>query len=180
MKKTLMVALAFVLVIAMSVAGTFAYLTAQTNDVVNTFTVGKVDIDLTETTGETYKMIPGEKIDKNPKVTVKAGSEDSWVFVKIVESENLGTFIDYSVAEGWTALENVSGVYYREVSASEQSQTFSVIAGDKVAVKTTVTVEDMTGAENNQPTLTFTAYAIQKAGFETAATAWAELQTKQP
>lgn len=174
-KKTLAVALAFVLVIAMSVAGTLAYLTDTTDAVVNTFTVGKVDINLAESDNLDLKMIPGKEITKDPKVTVIAGSEDSWVFVKIDESENLDTFITYSVADGWTALENVSGVYYREVSASDKNQDFSVIAGDKVTVKATVTVADMTGAENNQPTLTFTAYAIQQAGFETAVKAWAEV-----
>ena len=176
MKKTLMVALAFVLVIAMSVAGTFAYLTAKTDAVVNTFTVGKVDIDLTETKDLDLKMIPGKTITKDPKVTVIAGSEDSWVFVKINASENLGTYIDYTVDTSvWTALDNVEGVYWCKVTNVTADQALKVLANDEVTVKN-VTSEQMAAATGeNAPTLTFTAYAIQQAGFETAAAAWAEV-----
>lgn len=167
-KKTLAVALAFVLVIAMSVAGTFAYLTAKTEAVVNTFTVGKVDIDLTETTGETYKMIPGVDITKDPTVTVKTGSEASWVFVKIEKSADFDNFMTFAVADGWTELEN--GVYYRAVEAVVKDDvTFSVIKDNTVNVKKDVVFT----AE--QPTLTFTAYAIQQAGFDSVAAAWAEV-----
>lgn len=168
MKKTLMIALAFVLVIAMSVAGTLAYLTDKTEAVTNTFTVGKVDIDLKETTGETYKMIPGENIKKDPTVTVKTGSEASWVFVKIEKSADFDNFMTFDVADGWTELEN--GVYYRTVDAvATEPVTFSVIKDDTVTVKSDVVFTE------EQPTLTFTAYAIQQAGFETAAAAWAEV-----
>lgn len=167
-KKTLAVALAFVLVIAMSVAGTFAYLTDKTETVTNTFTVGKVDIDLTEKTGDTYKMIPGEDIEKDPTVTVKAGSEASWVFVKIEKSADFDAFMTFAVADGWTELEN--GVYYRAVDAvAKDDVTFSVINDNTVTVKSDVVFTE------GQPTLTFTAYAIQAAGFDSAAAAWAEV-----
>ena len=73
MKKKLTTVLAIVLVVALSVAGTYAYLTAKTAQVVNTFTVGNVNIDLTEKTTD-YKMVPGTTINKDPKVTVKADS----------------------------------------------------------------------------------------------------------
>ena len=51
MKKKLTTVLAIVLVVALSVAGTYAYLTSKTATITNTFTVGNVKIDLTETTG---------------------------------------------------------------------------------------------------------------------------------
>lgn len=102
MKKTLTVLLALVLVIAMSVAGTMAYLTS-TDSVTNTFTVGKVAITLDELdtdndsnksdnvqVGETvrdkanaYNLIPGHVYTKDPTVHVDPASEDSWVFVKV-------------------------------------------------------------------------------------------------
>ena len=75
MKKKLTTVLAIVLVVALSVAGTYAYLTDKTATIKNTFTVGNVNIDLTEGTGEFYKMVPGTTIEKNPKVTVEADSE---------------------------------------------------------------------------------------------------------
>ena len=101
---------ALVLVVALaSVGGTIAWLTAQTEAVTNTFTVGNINIELAETTGETYKMVPGNTIAKNPTVTVKANSEACWLFVKIEESTNLTNFISYTVDSGWTKLQD--GVY---------------------------------------------------------------------
>ena len=93
MKKKLMTVLALVLVIAMSVAGTYAYLTSQ-DTVTNTFTVGNVQIKLDEAKANAdgtlvqgadrvkaneYKLLPGHKYAKDPTVTVLKGSENSYV-----------------------------------------------------------------------------------------------------
>ena len=169
---------ALVLVVALvSVGGTIAWLTAETAPVTNTFTVGDINIELAETTTN-YKMVPGNTIAKDPKVTVKAGSEACWLFVKVVESNTLGTYIDYDMASGWTALSGVDGVYYREVAASAADQTFSVLADNKVTVYDTVTKAQMDAlkvAGATQPTLTFTAYACQKDNVADAAAAWAKI-----
>lgn len=170
-----LLALSLVLVTMMvTVGGTIAWLTANTTPVVNTFTPSNIDITLAETK-EDFKMVPGSTIAKDPKVTVVAGSENCWLFVKIDESTVLDTYISYTVASGWTPLTGVDGVYYREASAGD---TFSVLAGDTVTVNNTVTKElmdalEVTGA--TQPTLTFTAYAVQKENVGTAAEAWAKL-----
>lgn len=171
-KKTLALVLALTLLVAGVVGGTLAWLTDRTAEVKNTFTVGDINIGLTETTRD-YKMVPGNKLDKDPTVTVKANSEACWLFVKVTESENLDTFITYAIAEGWTELQD--GVYYREVPASNADQTFSVLKGDAVTVKDTVTKEMLTADGFTNPTLTFKAYAIQKDHFTTAAAAWAEV-----
>ena len=86
MKKKLTTVLAIVLVVALSVAGTYAYLTDKTATIKNTFTVGNVNITLTETWNtdtdgngkpDAWKMqlIPGTSAKKDPTVTVKANSE---------------------------------------------------------------------------------------------------------
>lgn len=173
-KKTLALVLALTLLVAGVVGGTLAWLTDRTAEVKNTFTVGDINIGLTETTTD-YKMVPGNTIAKDPTVTVKANSEACWLFVQVTESENLDTFITYAIAEGWTALPGVDGVYYREVPASNADQTFSVLKGDAVTVKDTVTKEMLTADGFTNPTLTFKAYAIQKDHFTTAAAAWAEV-----
>lgn len=173
-KKTLALVLALTLLVAGVVGGTLAWLTDRTAEVKNTFTVGDINIDLTETNRD-YKMVPGNKLDKDPTVTVKANSEACWLFVKVTESENLDTFITYAIAEGWTALSDVDGVYYREVPASAADQTFSVLAGDAVTVKSDVTRTMLETAKTDAPTLTFQAYAIQKDHFATADAAWAEV-----
>ena len=179
MKKKLMTVLALVLVITMSVAGTVAYLTHITDPITNTFTVGNIDISLAETTAD-YKMVPGCNIAKDPKVTVEANSEDCWLFVKIDESENLDSFISYAVANDWTQGDGTnipSNVWYRPVEASTADQTFSVLAGDKVTVNNNVTKTMMDGLKVDgaiQPTLTFTACAVQADGFATASAAYAK------
>ena len=173
-KKTLALVLALTLLVAGIVGGTLAWLTDQTAEVKNTFTVGDINIDLTETTTD-YKMVPGNTIAKDPTVTVKANSEACWLFVKVTESANLDDFITYAIAEGWAALPGVDGVYYREVPASSADQTFSVLAGDAVTVKSDVTRAMLETAKTDAPTLTFKAYAIQKDHFATADAAWAEV-----
>lgn len=176
MKKKLTTVLAIVLVVALSVAGTYAYLTDKTAQVVNTFTVGNVDIKLAETTGNSYKMVPGTPIHKDPKVTVEADSEACWLFVKVEKSANFDDFMTYDMANGWTKLEE--GVFYRQVAASAADQDFAVLTNDTVTVKPDVTKDMMDAIENGtaaNPTLTFTAYACQTAGIDTAAKAWAEV-----
>ena len=90
--KALLLTLCAVLLVAASVLGTMAYLTS-TDTVTNTFTVGKVEITLDETdvtnpTGprvkaNSYKLMPGTTYTKDPTVTVKAGSEESYVRMKV-------------------------------------------------------------------------------------------------
>lgn len=173
-KKTLALVLALTLLVAGVVGVTLAWLTDQTAEVKNTFTVGDINIGLTETTAD-YKMVPGNTIAKDPTVTVKANSEACWLFVQVTESTDLKDFITYAIAEGWTALPGVDGVYYREVPASAADQTFSVLAGDAVTVKSDVTRTMLETAKADAPTLTFQAYAIQRDHFATADAAWAEV-----
>ncbi|MDD5919417.1 MAG: SipW-dependent-type signal peptide-containing protein [bacterium] len=184
-KKTFVLLLALVLIAGAAVGGTLAWLTDTTDAVQNTFTTSDIDITLAETT-TAYKMVPGYTIAKDPKVTVKAGSEKCYLFVKIEKSSNFDDYMTYTVATGWTQLKDASnndvpGVYYRIVETTEMGTPYSVLAGDIVTVKDTVTKADMNGlTENTYPTLTFTAYASQfmKNNTEsfTAADAWTNVQ----
>lgn len=173
--KAFAAVLALVLVLGCALGGTVAWLVAKSDPVVNTFTYGDINIALTETTGADYKILPGVDIEKDPKVTVKADSEACWLFVKV---EEVGTFVadkvTYSVADGWTALDGQPGVYYREVGAVTADTDFNVLKDNVVKVSDTLTkkdIEDIT----TQPTLTFTAYAVQKDGIADAATAWSKI-----
>ena len=106
-KKIIALVLAFVLVISITVVATVAFLTDKTTVAKNTFTLGKVDIVLTEyvvdetgakdttktrtETGNTttydgtygYRLMPGVAVDKDPMVTVIKGSEDCYVRMKV-------------------------------------------------------------------------------------------------
>ena len=179
--RRIMLTMCLLLIVCLaSVGGTFAWLTAETPAVKNTFTASKVRIELTEEKpeGRTAKMVPGDTIEKDPTVKVFADSEACWVFVKIEKSTDkaFDDYMTFEIAGGWTALSGESGVYYREVADTDADQVFSVLKGDKVSVKDDVTntmMEELTGT--NRPTLSFTAYAIQKEGFGTASAAWAEV-----
>lgn len=175
MKKKVLSIVAVVLVLCCAIGGTLAWLTDKTAFVKNTFTVGDINIELTETTTN-YKMVPGNTISKDPKVTVKANSEACWLFVKVEKSANFDSFMTYDMADGWTELPSVTGVYYREVAATTAATDFSVLKGDSVSVKDTVTKADLNAlTQNTFPTLTFTAYAVQKDNVADAATAWSKL-----
>ena len=165
--------LALVLVIGCVAGGTVAWLVATSDTVTNTFTYGNIDIALAETTGTNYKVIPGTVIEKDPKVTVKAGSEACWLFVKVEET---GTFVadkvTYAIDNGWTPLEGEKGVYYREVAAVTADTDFSVLEGNKITVKDTLTKGDIKDIAATNPTLKITAYAVQQENIADAATAW--------
>ena len=176
--------LALVLVIGCVAGGTVAWLVATSDTVTNTFTYGNIDITLTETTGTSYKIIPGTDITKNPKVTVQAGSEACWLFVKVEEVGAISTIttdpVHYAIDTGWTQLKDkdgkdVSGVYYRQVGAVDNDTAFNVLKDNKIIVSGELTKETINGYAVQQPKLTFTAYAVQKENIDTAADAWAKV-----
>lgn len=170
-KAIVVLSLMMVLVLA-AVGGTVAWLTDSTDAVTNTFTVGDIDITLTETTGSSYHIVPGQDINKDPKVTVTAGSEKCYVFVKIDEAnwptptlENNTRKVNYTVDSAWKAVSGVSGVWYQTVDASSATtdQVLPVLAGNKVYVSGELTKTEV-GNITTDPTLTFTAYACQYLG----------------
>lgn len=184
--RALVALLAVVLVIGCVAGGTFAWLTQTTQEVTNTFTYGNINITLTETPRD-YKIIPGATIDKDPKVTVLANSEDCYLFVKVEKGANWPSYLHYSIADGWTQGKGTDGiptnVYYREVSNSTSAQEFYVLAGTTGHANGIVTVDttldkatvDQAIKDGFRPTLTFTAYAVQKDGSASAAEAWAKI-----
>ena len=182
-KKGLALLLALMLVIGAAVGGTVAWLTAKTDAVVNTFTTSDISIKLEETTTD-YKMVPGYAISKDPKVTVLAGSEKCYLFVKLEKSANFDDFLKFTMADGWTQGDGTNipeNVYYREVEAVTAVTSYYVLQGSTEYPNGVVTVsEELTKAEvnsitaENQPKLTFTAYAVQKDGIADAGTAWAK------
>lgn len=86
-KKLAMAVAACALVGAMSLAGTMAYL-SDSEGATNTFTVGKVQVDLTEPnypgndSESTKNLVPNQEISKDPKVT-NTGTNDAIVFATV-------------------------------------------------------------------------------------------------
>ena len=107
-RKVLVLALCAVLLVSATIMGTMAYLTSS-DEVVNTFTVGNVQIKLDEAKANadgslvpnadrvkanSYKLLPGHTYNKDPMVTVLNGSESSYVkmtvtFTKAAELDTI-------------------------------------------------------------------------------------------
>ena len=192
-KKTFVLLLALVLIAGAAVGGTLAWLTAKSDAVVNTFTTSDITVKLKETTGTSYKMVPGCELEKNPKAWVVAGSEDCYLFVKLDWANNTYTsgettknYLDWAIAEGWTLVPGETNVYYRIVTSTQMSSddggtnAYPVLAGNTVTVSGEITKEQMNAfTEDNLPKLTITAYATQyMSGNEThfePADAWAKV-----
>lgn len=100
-KKALLMVLCAVVLVLVSVMGTMAYLTS-TDEVVNTFTVGNVQIKLDEAAANadgslientarvkanSYKLLPGHTYNKDPMVTVLKGSESSYIKMTVTFSK---------------------------------------------------------------------------------------------
>ena len=191
MKKKIFIIVVSILSICSFLIGTsVAWLSSKTDEVVNTFTYGDINIKIEETdTGDndnneftnSYKMLPGNKITKDPKITVLANSEDSYLFIEIKESENFKNFMKYELVEGWTLVEGTENVYVREVTKSDKDQEFFVLKDNTVTVLESVTkamLNDLDkDGQTNYPTLSFTAYAVQRdskiEAIDTAVEAWA-------
>lgn len=190
--RGLVLVLALALIVGVAGGATFAWLTAKTDPVTNTFTYGDISITLAESTGSDYKIIPGVDIEKDPLVTVKAGSEACWLFVKVdeenwptltyVDGEKTVRKVNYDIADGWTALTGVENVYYRTIDDAVTADTeFYVLKGNDtypngvITVSDTLTKIDISRISTTTPKLSITAYAIQKDGMGTAAEAWAAI-----
>lgn len=187
-KKVAALTLATAILVGGVGGSTLAWLLDSTAEVTNTFTESGIEITLKEggsdaaetAIAKNYKMLPGSVIEKDPKVTVKGGSEDCWLFIKITESTqpDLDKYIDYHVVSGWTQVEDNDNnadtiVIGRKVTGAANDQEFDIIGylpdsnanviPNKVMVKTSVGAEDMNAISGNnaKPTLAFKAYAVQ-------------------
>lgn len=194
MKKKLTTVLAIVLVVALSVAGTYAYLTAQTKQVTNTFTAaglaskftldeskatqktdGSYTLDVNDRVQEnTYSVVPKVNLAKDPTVHVTL-EKNVGAYVFLAVDNNLGdgltATIDDSVwKELGTTYTDAQGVewtmYYKQLegSATPAQVDINVLAGQQIVVGDTVAAEC--------GNIVFNAYLTQSAGFTSALDAW--------
>lgn len=173
------VMLALTMVVGCAVDGTVAWLVSESESSVSTFTLGDINIGLTESKSgnQPLKIIPGVEIRRSLRVKVMPNSEACWLFVK-VEGTNWPAKVSYSVAGGpndWAPLSvsDYPGVYYREVSAKNAKDGVEYDVTGVVAVSQMLTKAEVDSiASEPQPQLSFTAYAVQRDGIDNAATAW--------
>ena len=183
-RRALIAAAAVIVVLILGVApATYSYLTASSKTVVNTFAGGaisltldeaKVDTDGVLIEGEprvqenTYKVVPGAELYKDPTVTVLEGSEVCYVYLYVENplDENYFT-LDYS--SDWIEVA-VAGtktlyVYKTTVDASDGDVALTPIF-------TTVTVSDELTSDQieamGEVQIEVQAYAVQAADVDTA------------
>ena len=190
-KRTIALLMAVVLLFGTVAGGTIAYLTTKSKVVTNTFTVGDINIILDETDTDNsktevtpdsnpvrdiankYDLIPGNTYVKDPKVTVEAGSESCYIFVKVEESKNTlngGKIIQYTVDETNWLPTTTAGIYrYKDVvNLAEEEDDFQtpsvlVTTNEKnITINTALTKDNMPEA-NETPVLIFKACAVQSA-----------------
>ena len=191
-KGFLALVLALTLVVGAGIGGTVAWLATNTGDVVNTFTYGDINIRLEESAdGEGgggmvqgrsgLKIVPGVDVAKDPRITVEAGSEACWLYVKVTEENWPTSNVSYSlVASDWEKFTpsnptvNSGEQYYYYKGSAEIGTAIHLLTNDEIVVSDTLTKADVSSA---QPKLTFTGYAIQKSVAGSAVDAWNAVNT---
>lgn len=180
-KKIVSIALAAALAATAIVGSSLAYFTDK-DEATNTFTVGKVDIELTEPNWDANinrDLIPGKTIPKDPTITVAEDSETAYTFMKVQMSAD---FIDllnkYATATGKELPAAVEDWFTSAVKPkvmaigadyvilgvlSPKAAGQSVTYFDEVKVPAEVTQEMIKA--NGTYTIKVTAYAIQAEGF---------------
>ena len=120
-KNILSIVVALALVAALAVGATLAFFSDE-DTATNTFTMGKVDIDLKESDdgGETWtddgltfeKLVPGDTTPKMAKVTVAEDSNDCYIAMTVAlecndyDAETGKGFTDEEKSMLMTAVEN--------------------------------------------------------------------------
>lgn len=213
--KTVTILTILVLILGLTIGGTIAWIVDGSNQVVNTFIYGDINITLTETetamdndgnsNTNSYELIPDTIVAKDPVVTVLAGSEPNWLFVKLEKTGGTDLFdfdqyLSYKVGIAnsddltnpvfWTkytdhGLGDDVEVYYIELNRDFAEDTkYHVLEGDTVTVPAVVTKEMINAlSETDPPTypkLTITAYAVQHEEIADADAAWAVINPAPP
>lgn len=208
-KKAMLMTLCAIILVVATVFGTMAYLTS-TDTVENTFTVGNVAIKLDEakvgTDGKaltgadatrvkenSYKLLPGHTYNKDPMVTLLAGSETSYVkmtvtvnkaneldaifapsgadLTSIFNGYDSATWIAKGDTKDATANTRTYEFWYKEAVGAPTADVELDALFDSITVPGTITKEQLATIEGM--TITVNAYAIQADGFENADEAWA-------
>ncbi len=136
-----------------------------------------IDISMAGVNDNSDVFLPGTTLTlaNSPTVTLGKGSEACYLFVKATKSADFDTYMSYQMAEGWTALDGVANVYYREVDTLAADATYGIVMNDQITVPATLTIEQMNVA--TAQSVSFAAYAVQKtATTSTPTTAWQALQ----
>ena len=170
MKKTLTIALSMVLVAAIAVTGTLAFLTASSTELVNKFTFGNTEVTIAEPKwtaavggeGKPMKVVPGETVDKDPTVTVK-GSEEVYVYAYV--NNALAEYVTIgATGANWVAVSSLEGLYryHTTVTPAEGTGTELEPLFNTVTISDEITQEELeTSKPFDNGSITVQAYVHQ-------------------
>ena len=183
--RILLTAIAALLLVAVAVGGTMAYLQATSGTVENTFTPSGLSIKLeehdydpdTNTVGtaivsenKNYKVVPGVNMPKDPFITFTS-DVDCYVFVKVTEANWDIEGLDYAMNGAWQSVDGYENVYYQVFNDVTTDKTYTdqkleVLLNNQITVNADIDLDDMATIKTKAPKLTFDAYIIQYAGFK--------------
>ena len=188
MKKRKLLIAAIVLLLILLIGGAVAYFT-DTEEATNTFTIGNVDIELTEPNWVTTdansnnipdaaeNKLPGEEIAKDPTVT-NVGENDAYIFAKVVSACTTDAtpkeIFTYTVNTGWylmtdNACTNGSKTriyaYGTNSAMTKVSQDGTAVLFNKVTVNDTLTGSEA-GLRDANKTVEVKAYGVQADGIK--------------
>lgn len=140
--KITLITTAFALVAVIMIGGTLAYFSDR-GEATNVVTLGQVDIELTEPkfealTNNSYTIkdvYPGQKIEKDPTITVERSSSEAYIRAKITYSDQLTQEEQeklensLTMKNGWAKSTDGYYYYYDIVKPNE-----SVILFDSVTI----------------------------------------------
>ena len=178
-KKIVSLCLAAVLVVMAIAGATVAYTDAKTN----TFTVGNVDITLTEPNWEgsgkedAPEVYPGEPLAKDPTVT-NSGKNPCFVRISVANLDQFGTkgdityrtdYVAGKLGENWVL--HTDGYFYYTKVLTINETTDALF--DQIVMPT-----GLTGNEDTQP-ITVTAQAVQAQGAKPSFTAVQDMTVEE-
>ena len=194
-KKLVTTLVACALVGVVGVGGTFAYLTANTNEVQNTFTIGSVHFDLDNgldeslatrddsgvyqldttdrrLTQEYADILPGETVVKDPTIHMADDSEMAWVFAEVKYDPTQVASINYNTAE-WTVITDITLPAGRVIlyHNSQLGKYVSDVSMNDSKIFTSVTFEDMDN-DTVINSIDIDAFAIQASAYATPMAAY--------
>lgn len=189
MKKKLSIVLAVVLVLALGVGATIAYLTATTEEVRNTFTMSPgMTLDLKESkynnetgslveeevTGNAYEnLAPGQTVPKDPKVKYTTAVK-AYIFMTISDAENLTYAIDSTWGNPLT--DNEGHKYYcKAVEPTDTETPINVLNNTSVMVNLMDKDGNPLTKDSTLGTIIVKAAAIQQEGLSVT-DAWEEVK----
>ena len=170
MKKKILALCLVVVLVATAITGvTLAYFT-DTDAATNTFTVGNVDIDLTEPkwdengSKDAPEVYPGEALAKDPTVTNK-GKNPCFVRISVTGWDSLTPadaitfrtdYVDNKLGDDW-AYNEADGYYYYTKPLAAGATTDALF--DQIVIP-----ENVTNGYTGNYSLVVNAYAVQAQG----------------